>query len=359
MKFILNIITFIIYLSLIGCSEEQKTLPKTENETLNKILDSAPSYSLIPIDGTPVDTVFADGNNTITLQSRESQTILGRVTGLTSWNDSLYVADQQNSIIWRVNEGSGNLRTYGRRGNGPGEFEMLMGIAHNSSSLISVEPAKIQIFNRNMTIKHEISQVVYGEKLAVSDKHLFIALNPNTNNELIQVRESTHPFDEVARIMNPIIPTGFQPAAYNSIEIAANSNGYLAITYNGLPYLFIFNPEFEIEHVLYFQFENGESLDNPSPKPIRNTEPMRVSAFISNLKLLDDKTIYFTNSMNVYKIVLNVDNYRIDKRMHFSFADPEKREETPWGLQATSLHVQNDIMYVGSIFDESIYRFEL
>lgn len=62
--------------------------------------------------------------------------------------------------------------------------------------------------------------------------------------------------------------------------------------------------------------------------------------------------------MNLFKIVPDGNNYTLDKTVHFTFADSDKREETPWGLQPTSLHVQNDILYIGSIFEESIYRFD-
>lgn len=269
---------------LLSCSQEQPTIPKTENETLNKFLETVPLTSLIPIGSTPVDTVFADRTNMITPRIDESQTILGRVSGLTSFNDSLYIADQQNATIWKVND-RGNIQTIGRGGNGPGEFEMLMGIEHNSSSIFSVEPSKIQRFSREMTYENEISQVVYGEKLAASDSYLFIPLNPYTNEQLIQVREATYPFDEVARMMQPIIPPGYQPAAFNSVEIAANKSGHFVAAYNGLPYLFLFDSEFNIEKILYFQFSEGKSPDNPSPEPVNSSESMRVSAFIANLNI--------------------------------------------------------------------------
>lgn len=345
-------------LFLLSCSSDQAEIPKTGNDTLNTLLESAPYSSIVQIGNASVDTVFADRSNMITPQIEESQTILGRVSGLTSINNTVYIADQQNATVWEINEESGNIRTIGRSGAGPGEFQLLMDIKNNSSSIFSVEPSKIQQFSRDMTYENELSQVVYQEKLAVSDSHLFIPLNPYTGDELIQVREATFPFVEVARIMPPIIPRGLQPASYNSVEIAANKNGYFVAAYHGLPYLFIFDSEFNIEHTLYIQLIEDEGNDNPSPEPVNSSEAMRVSAFITNLNILDDNSIYFTYSMDLFKLVPSGDNYRFDEAVHFTFADSDKREETPWGLQPTSLHVQNGTITIGSIFEESIYRFK-
>lgn len=345
-----------ILLFVISCSNDEVVILNTPNDVLNSQLNSASSTSVILIDSTSVDTVFADQSNVISPQGNEPEVVMGRVSGLSSLNEIIYLSDLQNSSVWRIDKNNDSMNLIGRSGSGPGEFEMLMGIEINSSSIFTVEPSRIQQFDTTMTYVDEISQVVFGEKIAVSENYLIAPLNPNANDFLLQVREAQAPFEEIARFMQPIIPPGFQPGAYNNVEFSINDSGQIAAAYLGLPYLFIFNEEFNIEQVIHFEFD-GDGLENPSPEPVRNAEAMRVSSFIENLNLLDDGTIYFTHSMNMYKLVQERERYRLDKTIHYTFSDPVKREETPWGLQPTSLHVHDDIILVGSIFEESIYHF--
>lgn len=358
----------VFFLALfLGCSSKGSRIPKSENEVLNSLLHKAP-MTTVELDDISVDTVFIKEENILGRinDSSLSTPIVGKVVDLIKIGDSLYVADQQQDCIWVMDRQGTWHRKIGRQGRGPGEFGFLLGMVKNSSYVYTLdkENARIQIYDYQFDLQATFDHVIFGlngGQITATDSILYLPLSFYEYDKLIEIRQATPPFNQVHVFWPQLIPAGMQPLAYNTYYINANADSKVVVAFQGLPYIFILNSKNRLIHTIYLESARYKELENPSIKPVSRDirEGMRVQAFLQNLYLADDGSIYFQIKLDLFQIVAHETGYHLKKVWHFTHVDPRKRKAFPYGIPFTSMIVNNNIIYLGSIFSEYIYRFPL
>ena len=371
----LLLVIYLLFLS--GCSSGTPSIPETENETLNKLLESVP-FTQVSLHDVSIDTLFAEEENVLPVKRASSlspSARLGQVLGLIKVGDSLYVADGQQDCIWIINDQGILHRKIGRKGRGPGEFGDLNGIVKNSNHIFTsdISNGRIQIFDFNFNLQGLFNYIIGGDILTgnksftVTDSLLYLSTGVNsTTDKLVTAYKVTPPFDSLTSFHPSLIPPGMQPAAYNNYFIDTNVQGNIAISYLGLPYIFLYDNRQKLRHVVYVEFPEDEIPDNPSPEPVsiparRESEAIGVRGLMGHLSIAEDKSLYFFGRRELYHILFDADakEYKPHRAIFFTFGDPEKRKAQPHGIATTSITIEDDTIYLGSIFEERIYRFPL
>jgi hypothetical protein len=370
-------ITCILILS--GCSTEEPEIPKTESETLNALLESAPA-SIVPLADLPVDTFYAESDHVMADSSVDSLSPsgrLGRVAGLVKVGDSLYVADGQQNCIWVIDQKGTICRKIGRSGRGPGEYGDLSGLMRNTDHIFTadISNARIQIFDYSFNLQTTFNHVVYGNAfttdnlMSVTDSLLYLSTGAmNHTEDLISFYQAAPSLDSLGTFHPRLIPGGMQPGAYNNYSMDTNSRGEVAVAYTGLPYIFLYDSTHQLQHAIYVKFPEGDLPDNPPVMPVDKpartaSESIGVEWLIGQLYLTGYGDLYFSHGSKLYHLSYHSEEnrYRPEWIKFFTYNDPKTRKERPYGINVSNFIIDQDEnqVYFGSIFEEHIYRFDL
>ncbi|GAA5521080.1 6-bladed beta-propeller [Aliifodinibius salicampi] len=366
-------------LILSGCTEHAPQIPKTESETLNALLESAPN-SIVPLAELPIDTFYAEPEHVMADSSVDSLSPsgrLGRVAGLIKIGDSLYVADGQQNCIWVIDQKGTICRKIGRSGRGPGEYSDLIGLMRNTDHIFTadISNARIQIFDYSFNLQTTFNRVIYGtaltgtKSMSITDSLLYLstgAMNPT--EDLISFYQAAPPFDSSGSFHPRLIPGGMQPGAYNNYSMDTNSRGEVAVSYTGLPYIFLYDNSHQLYHVIYVKVPEKDLPDNPPLKPVDKpartaSESIGVKGLIGKSFLTENGDLYFSHGSKLYHLSYHSDEkeYQAEWVKFFTYNDPKIREERPYGINVSNFIIDQDEnqVYFGSIFEEYIYRFDL
>lgn len=362
-----------------GCSSEPSSIPKTESETLNKLIAKG-HRSVVQLKGVSPDTFYARQDHMLgdsRVDSLSFSARLGRIAGLIKVRDSLYVADGKQNCIWVIDEQGNICRQVGRPGKGPGEFGQLSGLIRNNNFIYTtdISNARIQKFNSALELQDSFNRVIYGtglqgsQKISVTDSLLYLSAGShNPVDELITVHQAVSPFDSLTSFHPRLIPQGMQPGAYNSYSIDTNSSGKVAVTYTGLPYIFLYGPSQQLQHVVYVRFPKEDLPENPPVEPVDKqahtaSEAIGVKGLIGKPFLADNGSLYVSHGAKLYYIRYFADEntYGVEWVKFFTYADPEIREDRSHGITISNFLIEEDSnnIYFGSIFEEYIYHFSL
>ncbi|GAA5521082.1 6-bladed beta-propeller [Aliifodinibius salicampi] len=366
-------------LILSGCTEEAPNIPKTESETLNALLESAPN-SIVPVVELPVDTFYAEPDHVMADSSVDSLSPsgrLGRVAGLIKIGDSLYVADGQQNCIWVIDQKGTICRKIGRSGHGPGEYGDLGGLMKNRKHVFTadISNSRIQKFDQKINLQTTFNHVVYGNAfttdklMSATDSLLYLSTGAMSQTEdLISFYQTAPSFDSLGTFHPRLIPGGMQPGAYNNYSMDTNSRGEVAVSYTGLPYIFLYDSAHQLQHAIYVRFPEKDLPDNPPVKPVDKpartaSEAIGVKWLIGQVNLTGDGDLYFSHGSKLYHLSYHSgDNeYQAEWVKFFTYSDPKIREERPYGIHVSSFIIDQDEsqVYFGSIFEEHIYQFYL
>lgn len=358
----------LLYILLVQCSADVSEIPQTDNETFNRLLQKAPA-TIIDLDNIPVDTIKITSNQMLGTESSdffsEPVYLQPPMTSLILQKDSVYVVNRQKIFVMD-NDGVWQ-RSVGGQGNGPGEYNSYVNIASNSTQIFGFDygNSRIHVYDKELNLIRSIKKLMHlqphSKNYFVSDDRLFMGIYPYPNNNLIGIYSLNDLENEVETFWPKIIPNGMQPAPYNNILFDVNTKNTIAITNPGLPYLFLLGPDLNIEHILYFDSSYYEEFDNPSAIPaqkIKNRQnrqtrlglPPGVQSFISNLQLDDDRSIYFRVGLNLYKIIIDDNTYRLSRAWHFIHTDPVLIESSPKGITINVMAIEEDVLYFLSHF---------
>jgi len=342
---------------LAGCSPEDSDIPITENETFNEFLKNTPA-TIIDLDEISIDTVKITSNQMLGTESSffsEPVYLQPPMTSIMKQRDSIYTVNRQKIFV--MDKNGVWKRSVGGKGNGPGEYDSYVNIAGNSSMIFGFDygNGRIQIYDTELKLTSSYAKQLHHplntKNYSVNHDRLYIGLSPYQNDHLVGIY-SVNDIENVVETFWPkVIPNGLQPAPYNSIIIDVNTKDIIAITNLGLPYLFLLSSDLIIEHILYFDSSYYEELENPSAKPLRiagNThhDVPGVGAFIQNLQLDDDGSLYLTVGNNLYKIIIDETNsYKLKKGWHFVHNDPVLRKNSAKGISITTMAIEEGLIY--------------
>lgn len=361
-----------------ACSSEPPPIPITESKTLNRLIKKGQN-SVVSFKQISPDTLYAHQDQMLgksRVDSLPFSARLGRIAGLVKMGDSLYVADGKQNCIWVIDQQGNICRQIGRAGRGPGEFGQLSGLIRNDNSIYTtdISNARVQMFNSNFELQNIFNHTIYGtglpgsQRISVTDSLLYLAANSHTAGNLITAHQAVAPFDSLASFLPRLIPRGMQPGAYNGYSIGTNSEGNAAVTYTGLPYIFLYNSSQQLQHVVYVDFSDDRLPDNPPVRPVDKeahtaSGAIGVQGLIGKPFLADSGSLYFSIGGRLYHLKYHPDENKYQAKWikYFTYADPKKRIESSNGITISNFLIDENEnkFYFGSIFKEYIYRLSL
>lgn len=358
---------FIVYASfevVMGCSNKKsEQIPKTSNELFNRLVQEAPA-TRIELDKIPVDTINIDEENVLGQESSTSlpsPAYLSGIIGIVKLGDHLYAADHRQDCIWMMDEHGRWTRKIGRKGDGPGEFEILLGITRNSRYVYSTDlgNARINIYDHQFNLNTSLDIVFPGTQteIAATDSLLFLPAG-FASDKLIQVHKASPDFKKVTSILPRIIPLGMEPRGYNIYHIDANDNGQMVFGYLGLPYLFIYDKDLEHIHTLFLQSASHKDLENPPIEPVeaKPGDEFRLVSLFGGTSLMEDGSILVWKGANLYWIDYDNKNYYLKQVMHFTYEVPQQTGDNTRSIHITKMLTDQNTLYISSRFEPYIFR---
>jgi hypothetical protein len=133
--------------------------------------------------------------------------------------------------------------------------------------------------------------------------------------------------------MPRLVPRGYQPNVYNSARYSANSKGHIVATYNPLPWLFIFNEDFQHTNTMilnYSAFDTLKTAEMDLFKPQGN-KGYGGQTPINNLKLMENGDLYLTLRKELLHLSKNEDQeYEVISRIRFTHDYHDVSEKWTW-----------------------------
>lgn len=358
-----------IPLLFICCSPGDTSIPQTENQAFNTLLQEAPA-TIIDLDEVLIDTIMVNTDNMMGIKrsSRLSEPVFLSPMGtrFLKIGDSLYVANRQK--IYVMDAKGVWQRSVGGQGRGPGEFAASIRISHNSEYIAALDywNGRIQVFDHNLNLLFTETKNLHdshlSNNLALTKEFLYMGIPPHGSEDLISVYKMDDFKNRFDSLWPKIIPDGLQPGPYNTIIMDSNSSNRLAITNLGLPYLFLLNEERGINHLLYFDSTYYRELENPAAKPVRiegkdeHSLP-GVRSFIQQMQLNDDGTIYFTVGYNLYEVIPAPTNkYQLNRAWHFMIEKSSSSSESLKSMHITDMIVESDSLYFVTMSEGYLFK---
>ena len=234
------------------------------------------------------------------------------VRNVVFYKNSYYVLDNRMNEIYLFDKEFNFLAKAGRKGRGPADFDRPVDFTIQNDTIFVVEQGnmRVQLFDIDFEPLTLINYYAYGfgnKFISVTEQSIFLKDYHPANDYIFQVydRKTLAKTDSLM----PIIISPFEnPTALNNIEFDVNPNGTIVIAYTGLPHLFVFNSQLELEYFLTLQFE-GSSLIDGKYLTLDNqlTQNTAVKSLVRAV-LIDDKNNIIINTSGNLIYVLESDS---------------------------------------------------
>ncbi|MDZ7805480.1 MAG: hypothetical protein U5K71_00015 [Gracilimonas sp.] len=210
------------------------------------------------------------------LMQDESDPIISDIRYFVSTHNNYYVYSWILREIYQIGKDGTKHGQSTKEGRGPGEHSMLSSLAMNSKWIFTAdeENARVNIYNHDFDYQKTVPEIL-AKDIAVSE-NLLLTTRFNyeglTDNGLVKIAFLNTPEKAVKFIMPKIVPDGYQPFIYNSVDIAINNYNQIAASYSPLPWIFLFDENQELENALLFEDSRFDSLDRV-PLDIHKPDP--------------------------------------------------------------------------------------
>lgn len=272
-----RILSILFVATVGGCSENgEKSLPETESDALNSFIRSAPSQ-FIHLDDVEVREITVSQNDIIYDVNQEAEAgepIIGTLSAFTYSAPSLYVYDNSSVAIYRISEDGGVEGPLTREGSGPGEHQLVRQIHANNHHIYATDGnnGRINRYSHDMITAESLEGYTYGrtdvnDELLASANQMNQGFAPREPRQgLISIHSVNSLDDTLSTIMPRIVPPGYQPNVYNSTMFSMNQQDEMAASYLPLPWLFLFDDDFNHTGTLFLETTVFNQIDTPPLK---------------------------------------------------------------------------------------------
>lgn len=322
----MNIFSFQIVLIIIlisintGCSETpDREPPKTVSEVLNEFVRTAP-FQYINLDSTNVfeieiieDDIIFD----VTGEGKHGEPLLGQITDFTYVKNVFYVYDMNYGAIFMIDKETGVKGPLTKSGRGPGEHLGVDKLLSNNHYIYASDRnnGRINKYSHDM-ITDGVLDGFHSMFVDLSDE-IILTENPNSvgfipqNPEqgIINISLIDNLSDTLATILPRIIPSGHQPDVYNNPGFSINSQNAVAAIYRPLPWIFLFDNEYNFKQTLILEYSAFNEMDIPSLdffKP-RGNEGFGGTMPISQLRYTDNGDLFISIRRELIHLSPNID----------------------------------------------------
>ncbi|MGM0586818.1 MAG: 6-bladed beta-propeller [Bacteroidota bacterium] len=352
---------------LTACQSSPQTIPLTESNVLNKMVKAAPQ-SIIDLDAIPVDTLVATRENQLghkTASHLEEKVLLSKPNSIEKIGKKLYVSDFDQNSIFVMNDQGTWIDWLGRKGHGPGEFFGMGGIFSNAKHIYVIDPnnTEIDVFDHNFKFENSFNYLTMGGFYpnATASNHWILTPAPMNSNVLINQNSVVEPFDSLGTVFEPIVPRDFHPMAQNRFDIDATLDGDYVLAFRGVPYLFMFDKDHQQTHSIYLQADYFDTIDNPTLEPRKNADPMSmgIKMLVNRVYLESDGSLWLQIKNQLYKLVPEGDQYTLKRSIIMPYGKELRKNQTDKFVTLGDMSIDGNTLYVCSIREKYIYKFEL
>lgn len=325
-------IAFFLFVSLLltACSgSRERKAPVTPSAVLNNLVRSA-SYQYITLDDSDTRDIKIMNKDLIYSvfgKKLKKEPILGRMNSVTFNDHRFYVYDISARAICTIDQKGTVKGPLTRQGSGPGEHNSFGHLYSNSHYIYNTDlnNGRINRYDRDMRSVKPLQEFTSSsQKIAVNDRVMLTANRnssgfspPNPEEGLITISRIDNLQDTLSTILPRIIPAGYQPQVYNNPMFSVNSKGEIAASYRPLPWLFIFDADYNLQKTLIFTYSVfREEMDIPEMeifKP-KGNRGYGGSVPFGQFKLLDNGDIFISIQKELIHLSRSADGeYRADK----------------------------------------------
>lgn len=299
-------IFIIVLILLTACADSQGIEhPTTESKVLNEFISQTP-VQYIDLDEIQTTHIEVNKSDIIyDLQSDESEPIISDIRHFVNTDHSYYVYSWAQRVIYQIGKDGTKHGQLTKAGRGPGEHGILSSLTMNSESIFIAdeENARINIYDHDFDYQKTVPRILARDVAVNENLLLTTQLNYQglTDSGLVKIAALDAPQKAVKYIMPKIVPDGYQPFIYNSVDIAVNNHNQIAASYSPLPWIFLFNENQELEHTLLFQDSRFDSL-NTVPLNIRKPNPNNKDGvgganLLQRFVLMDNGDLFILNNV--------------------------------------------------------------
>jgi hypothetical protein len=245
---------------------------------------------------------------------------LSSVAGVLVVDSFVYVSDAMQHTIFRFDIDLNFIDTVGREGKGPGEFTIPGDIVRTEDKIYVDDTGGLRVnvydsqFEFQQTIELGQSIPMFYRSLA-SGYNLLIKSDYRVgNNEILNIYNTTDKPYVLKSMMKPLVFPGEHPRSLNALEFHMNWSNNIVTAYVGLPYIFVFNPEFELTHFLAIKtWSNaGEEID---PFVELKYGIQNIRSIITSIVMDNEKNVYLSKSNNLFIFRYTNNTYSLDRKV--------------------------------------------
>jgi len=361
------IVPGILCMLLGACSEDNINKLRNSSAILDSILSQAP-IERINLDVLPPQILTPENQNHIYGKPNpdlDSILVSFNTFALLVNNRAHFLDLQQKAVIHTDDNGFINAITH-RPGKGPGEYVDPRKIFKNDNYIFLHDGGQSKIllynydwsFSESITIKGSASN---GGINNASEKFILIP-EDNYHSNLIQVYTPLPHFQKLHSFFPRLIPFRKQPGAYNRAKAETNDK-IIATLYNGLPFIFIFDTQFEHLKTLHFEATRIDTLDSPSLEPVPDTgyqSAIGVPVIFTSLLILENNDLIISSLNTIFFLEADSDlSYKLVSVKNLHHANEEKQKEEKYGFTISSIDQEGDFILINSLRARRAYKFHL
>jgi len=319
-RFSRSVLFFLLMVSYFGCKGDKPSIPETESNVLNELLQQAPVSSINLLQQEP-DITIIPAENIIPLPESDGGTpVLDRPTQAHPFGDHLVVMQFRSADVAVINRQGQLVKRLGTEDG----LEQPVGLMSDSERLYIYDDQKelLQVYDSDYVLRDSIPfNGPYFSQGSTVMTPSYIAYQPDeatgfrassTGRHLLEIAPKEKPDSTVFRMFPRIVPAGKHPGGYNNLSFSINKNDEIVGAYPALPYLFIYR-NFDHSYTILLESDRFTSVDNP---PLKPTEPVMgeavtVRSLLGHLHLMNNGDILLFSQGILHHIAYNEGEYRL------------------------------------------------
>jgi hypothetical protein len=317
----------VIIILLLSCKKLEDTIKSNPYSSANQKLKenfSKTKIINIELDSKELINIHEDKVTSISSYSVSNDSSLFFVypfSGI-NVNNKYLITDNKLNCLMLANDNM-IIRSLGRRGAAPNEFNQPTNIAFNGSKIFIQDHGngRIQIFNKELNYITSLPAVFipFTGTISANNKNLFITTGIS-DTTLVNVY---HIEDNNIRFLNSFVPRlvklNVQPIAMNNITFDVDKRGMFYMSYTALPYILVYDSTLQAVYTIKFTGKETEQIYNDEIK-----NDFRVKTFIKDIKVTEEgKLIYVLIKSKLLILEKRLDSYYLLKAFSL-YHNPEK-----------------------------------
>ncbi len=345
--------------------ENENKIPETPSTVLKEFVSEA-KHQYINLDSYKLNHQKITDDNIIfklNFNNEPNNALMGHLTKYTFSNFKFFIYDTEVKSIFGIDTVGvveGPLTTQGR---GPGEHISVGNIKSNKHFIYATDAfnGRINLYSHKLVPKTSLQgftslfEIDLNDNIILTVNQKSIGINPlDANQGVIAISSIADLTDTLATIFPRIIPEGYQPAMYNIPKFSLNSNNLIIAMYQFLPWIFIYDEDYNHQLSLIFEYSKFDKMDIPKMDFFKelDNEGFGGDFPFTGLKIMQNNHIFLYMGSELIHLIPSDGSYEIAGKYIFTI---EGEQKPVWISDIFSGMSENEY-FIGSWY--KIFRFK-